>query len=330
MQNKFVNLAVLMGAVLVLGFGAGAANAAPEILFDPTTSPATITQGDPPFSVTVTGRGFGPGTTRIITASSIARLADARTSFIYDTTGSATSRTASGISADVAGTFYLRVGVELAGGRVEYSAPKTATIRPIPSPRITTISPTSKPRGSGTFELTINGTGFRDAGLLPSKMIFNTRDIEISSFSTTQLKGMVPGEYIASAGQYAGIPAVSLGIKTVAVRNGPGGRGNNRNVAIKNFEVTAPANPVDFPTEPIITETPTDTTGEVLTDTPTEEIATQYIPNPCSGIENCVVTVATGTSSPTNPFTASVTSTNIASLVASLLGGFIFKSIFRA
>ncbi|MDO8529904.1 MAG: hypothetical protein Q7S10_00615 [bacterium] len=298
MQNKVIHLAILIGAVVVLGFsGAGFANAAPPTIGG--LSHTTKQQYDPAFTLTVTGAGFVTGTKIQATAtnSTNGQFFD----LLTNGTG-ATTRTTS-----VPASALLMAGsksVRVINPNGEASDSLAFEITALPAPTISGIlrggtAVTQTP--AGTFAITINGTNFIQASV-----------INVSGTNR-------PTTFVSSTQLTSGPITWTPGDKTIKVRN-PMPSGDS-GAAILTITANAQANADGT--------TPIDTAINVDMTPPAETALTTT--DPCLfalDYAGCAAMAETATT--TNPLAASVTSTNIASLIASVLGGFIFKAIFGA
>jgi len=140
---------------------------------------------------------------------------------------SATSLTAQILASDITTAGSALVTVVNPGPGGGSSAALTFTIGTNnPTPAITTISPTTATPGGLSFMLTVNGSGFISSSVV--KWNGNTRNPSL--VTSTQLKALIPGSDIASAGTVA-----------VTVFNPTPGGGTSNSV---DFTIGSGGNPV--------------------------------------------------------------------------------------
>ena len=158
-------------------------NPAPTIV---GISPTSKLAGDPPFTLTINGNNFVPNATININGLSVA------TSFV-----SSTQVTAFISPTPAAGSYTVTVINPAPGGGTSNGA-VFSVITPTPNPTITSIVPSSKTTGSGTFTLTVNGTNFISNSLVN----FNGNTLATTFVSSTQLTATIPASNITNAGTY--------------------------------------------------------------------------------------------------------------------------------
>ena len=156
-------------------------NPAPAIT---SLSPASVTAGGAPFTLTVNGTGFVNGA--VVNFNGTAKT----TAFV-----SATQVTAAILAADIATAATVNVTVTNPAPGGGTSAAATFTINN-PSPTITTLSPTSATAGSAAFTLTVNGTNF----VSTSVVNFNGAAKTTTFVNVTQLTAAIAAADIAAGG----------------------------------------------------------------------------------------------------------------------------------
>jgi hypothetical protein len=149
-QVKVFNPAPGGGTTPALTFTVGG-NPAPTLT---SLTPSTRTAGGAAFTLTVNGTNFLNGS--VIYWNGMSRA----TTYV-----SGTRLTAAILASDIAvgGTAQVTVFTPTPGGGT--SNPATVTINN-PTPRITSINPTSAPSGRAGFTLTVNGSGFVSASVV--------------------------------------------------------------------------------------------------------------------------------------------------------------------
>jgi len=147
-------------------------------------SPTSTTAGGPAFTLTLTGSGFGSGTT-------VRWNGAARTTTIVSATQLAAAITA----ADLATAGTAQVTASSSGGT---SAVVPFTINN-PTPVVSGMSPTSASVGGAAFTLTVNGSGFTSA----SAVRWNGSARTTTFISLTQLTAPITAADLATA---AGVP----------------------------------------------------------------------------------------------------------------------------
>jgi hypothetical protein len=174
-----------------LTFTINAANPLPAI---GSLSPSSAQEGGSAFALTVTGSNF-------IASSTVTwNGAVLPTSYV-----SATQLTAQVPASDLssAGTDNVAVVTPAPGGGT--SAALIFTVTSVnPAPTLSSLSPASILVGSGTFALTVNGSGFVAASVVH----WNGTALPTTYVSATQLSAQVPASDVASIGS-AGITVVS-------------------------------------------------------------------------------------------------------------------------
>ncbi len=173
------------GTSLTLPFSIGAApNGQPSL---GSISPSAGNVGGSGFTLTVNGSGFA--------ASSVVRWngADRTTTFV-----SAAQITAAIPASDLAatGSASITVFTPAPGGGTSNAASFAINN---PAPAITGLNPSSAPAASGTFTLTVNGTGFVNG----SKVRWNGNDRTTFFSSATQLTATIDAADVANAGTAA-------------------------------------------------------------------------------------------------------------------------------
>jgi hypothetical protein len=97
-----------------------------------------------------------------------------------------------------AGSVSAPVGVSTSGG-TDYSATSfIVTAAPSPVPMVTSLAPNTAVAGSGSFSLTVNGSGFTTS----SVVAFNGATLTTTYGSATQLTAQVPASAVAAAGAF--------------------------------------------------------------------------------------------------------------------------------
>jgi hypothetical protein len=176
-----------------LTFTINAANPAPII---GSLTPSSVPQGSAAFSLTVTGSSF-------ISSSTVTwNGANLPTTYV-----SATQLTAQVPATDLnnAGTDSVAVVTPTPGGGTSLALSFTVT-GVNPAPTLSSLSPASVLVGSGTFALTVNGSGF----LASSTVHWNGAALPTTYVSATQLSAQVPASDVASIGS-ANITVVNPG-----------------------------------------------------------------------------------------------------------------------
>jgi hypothetical protein len=171
------------GTSSALPFTIDAANPAPIIS---SISPSSAQEGSSAFALTVAGSSF--------ISSSIVTWNGANLPTTYL---SATQLTAQVPASDVssAGTASIAVVTPAPGGGT--SSALTFTVTSVnPSPTLTSLSPASALAGSGTFALTVNGSGFIAASIVH----WNGAALPTTYVSATQLSAQVPATDVANVG----------------------------------------------------------------------------------------------------------------------------------
>jgi uncharacterized protein (TIGR03437 family) len=155
-------------------------------------SPASATAGGSGFTLTVNGTGFLSGATVQWNGGGLS------TTFVGPAQLTATVPASLIASAGSASITAVNTG----------GTPSTAVAFPIgvPTPTITSLSPTSATAGGSGFTLTVNGTGF----LSGATVQWNGGGLSTTFVGSTQLTATVPAGLIASAGS-ASITAVNTG-----------------------------------------------------------------------------------------------------------------------
>jgi len=144
-------------------------------------SPTSATAGDAAFTLTLTGSGFGSGTTALWNGA-------ARTTTVV----SATQLMAAINTADIATAGTAQVTVTGSGGT---SPPMTFTINN-PAPAISSLSPARAWLGGTAFALTVNGTGFTSG----STVRWNGSARTTTFVSATQITAAITAADISVAG----------------------------------------------------------------------------------------------------------------------------------
>ena len=163
-----------------------AVTAAPGVPSIGSLSPSSGLAGSSAFTLTVNGGGF-------VGSSTVAWNGSARTT----TYVSATQLSASILASDVvaSGTDQVTVVTPPPGGGTSNAASFTVTA-PAPTPTLAALSPCGVIAGSGSFTLTLDGSGFQSG----ATVTFNGSPLGSASFiSSTQLTVTVPGSAIAVA-----------------------------------------------------------------------------------------------------------------------------------
>lgn len=163
-------------------------------------SPSSATEGDPAFTLTVTG-------TQFISASQVLW----NNSAVQTTYGSSTSLTAQIPASDLgsAGIANITVQNPTPGGGTSTAIAFTINAPPNPVPTISSLSPSGATEGGPAFTLTVTGTQFIPA----SQVLWNGTGVQTTYVSNTSLTAQIPASDSASAGT-----------ATVAVQNpSPGG-----------------------------------------------------------------------------------------------------------
>ncbi|MFN8506419.1 MAG: hypothetical protein U0547_02480 [Dehalococcoidia bacterium] len=173
------------GTSLTLPFSIGSApNGQPSL---GSISPSAGNVGGTGFTLTVNGSSF--------TASSVVRWngSDRTTTFV-----SATQLTAAIPASDLAatGSASITVSTPAPGGGTSNAASFAINN---PAPAVTGLNPSSAPAASGTFTLTVNGTGFVNG----SKVRWNGNDRTTFFTSATQLTATIDAADVANAGTAA-------------------------------------------------------------------------------------------------------------------------------
>ena len=170
------------GTSLTLPFTIAAAPNGQPVLA--TVSPSAGNVGGAAFTLTVNGSGFGP--------ASVVRWngSDRTTAHI-----SATQLTAAIPASDLAATGSASITVFTPAPGGGTSNATTFAINN-PAPAITGLSPSSAPAASGTFTLTVNGSGFVNG----SKVRWNGSDRTTFFVSATQLTATIDSGDVANAG----------------------------------------------------------------------------------------------------------------------------------
>lgn len=179
-------------------------NPAPTIS---SLSPSTVTVGSGAFSLSVNGAGF-------VSASTVAVDGAARTTHFVNTT----LVTADLLSSDDASTTTHGITVTnpTPGGGTSTGATLTVASQPNPTPVVSALSPCGKAAGSGSFTLTVTGTGFVSG----ATATFNGTAVTVTFVGSTQVTAAIPGTLIATA---PAADAASL----VVTNPGPGGGASN-------------------------------------------------------------------------------------------------------
>jgi hypothetical protein len=174
----------------------------------PTIASFTPASGPVGTTVTVTGTDFTNASAVTLNGASVTgfTVVDA-TTLTFVVPAGATSGT---------------IGITTQGGTA-VSTGSFTVIAPNPVPTIASLAPATAIAGSGSFTLTLNGTGFYNG----SVVTFNGTNLTTTFVSASQLTAAVPASAIAVAGAYA-----------VTVTNAAPGGGAS---AATTFTVTAPA-----------------------------------------------------------------------------------------
>ena len=193
--------------------GSGTVNPVPVVS---SISPASVTAGDPAFTLTITGTNFISGS--VINWNGTALV----TTFV-----SATQLTAS-VSATlvaVAGTANITVfNPTPGGGTSNVSVFTISSVSTNPVPAITSLSPASVTAGAPVFTLTVNGTNFIGSSVIN----WNGSALTTTYINSTQLTATVSASLVTTAGTAA----------VTVVTPAPGGGTSNA----ATFTVSAPGN----------------------------------------------------------------------------------------
>ena len=193
--------------------GSGTVNPVPVVS---SISPASVTAGDPAFTLTITGTNFISGS--VINWNGTALV----TTFV-----SATQLTAS-VSATlvaVAGTANITVfNPTPGGGTSNVSVFTISSVSTNPVPAITSLSPASVTAGAPVFTLTVNGTNFIGSSVIN----WNGSALTTTYINSTQLTATVSASLVTTAGTTA----------ITVVTPAPGGGTSNA----ATFTVSAPGN----------------------------------------------------------------------------------------
>ncbi len=166
----------------VVSYTIAQANPLPAIS---SLSPSAALAGSSAFTLTVNGSGFVPGST-----------VDWNGSARATTDVSSVQLTASILASDVAsaGSFPVTVVTPAPGGGTSNGASFTVTA-PVATPAISSLSPCDVIAGSGSFTLTIDGSGFASG----ASVSFGGSPLTPSSVTSSQLVVSVPGSLVAAA-----------------------------------------------------------------------------------------------------------------------------------
>jgi hypothetical protein len=167
-------------------------------------SPTSVTAGGAAFTLTLTGSGFGSGTTAQWNGT-------ARTTTVV----SATQLTAAITAADIATAGTAQVKVSGSSGT---SAAMTFTINNPPPPTESSLSPTSASAGGPAFTLTVNGSNFVNG----ASVRWNGTARTTTFVSATQLTAAINVADIATAGSVSitvGTPAGTSAAQMFSVSN---------------------------------------------------------------------------------------------------------------
>lgn len=191
-------------------------------------SPSSGAAGSSGLTLTVTGTNFVSGA--VVSFNGAARTT---------TFGSATSLSAALTSADLstAGSFPVIATNPPPGGGPSNAATFTV-VTPNPVPSITALAPCGLVAGSGTFTLTVTGTGFVPG----ATMTFNGTAVTVASLTSTQLTASIPAALVASAPANDAAPVV-------VTNPAPGGGASNAAV----FGVATRAETLSANAQPIFT-----------------------------------------------------------------------------
>ena len=193
--------------------GSGTVNPVPVVS---SISPASVTAGDPAFTLTITGTNFISGSVINWNGTALA------TTFI-----SATQLTAS-VSVTlvaVAGTANITVfNPTPGGGTSNVSVFTISSVSTNPVPAITSLSPASVTAGAPVFTLTVNGTNFIGSSVIN----WNGSALTTTYINSTQLTATVSASLVTTAGTAA----------VTVVTPAPGGGTSNA----ATFTVSAPGN----------------------------------------------------------------------------------------
>lgn len=208
-----VLLVVLMGMCQ-----AGSAQTAPVIN---TTNPASVTAGNPTFTLTVTGSGFlpnGPSTSSVVQINGIPRPT------IFKST---LQLTATVFATDIAqpGALLVTVVNTFATGRLTSNAVQlTVSIGPPPS--LISVSPEFTMQGADHVRMTLVGANFRPgatvvvspplAAVTDSNVHFRAADVKVLSVTVVN-SGLMTALF--SVSPTATLPAVTLPLRAVDVLN---------------------------------------------------------------------------------------------------------------
>lgn len=150
-------------------------------------SPASVAAGDGPFTLTVDGSGFVPGS--VVRWNGAARS----TTFV-----SATRLTAAIAAADIAspGDASVTVSSPAPGGGLSNELTFEITPPPNPVPSVSSLSPSTVTAGGGAFTLTVNGTGFVSS----SVVLWNGAPRPTTYVSSTRLTAAISTSDITADG----------------------------------------------------------------------------------------------------------------------------------
>ncbi len=145
-------------------------------------SPSTVASGSAAFTLTVNGTGFSSGATVSLNGTALT------TTFVSVTQLAAT------VPANlIAKGGVVPVTAANAGGAASNAVNLTITV---PTPAITSISPSTVPPGGPFFTLTVTGTGFVSGATVS----LNSTALTTTFVSATQLTAIVPASLVAQPG----------------------------------------------------------------------------------------------------------------------------------